>query len=159
MELYEKNLILADKLLENLLRGQELNRSDLRLLQLHMPYYRVICAPLHKVHNICDIIERNAVGSPIYAIEMYMDGVLAFVCGLPDDSQASLEKLLEAIRALVANADVPLGYSPACASPKCSLPPIAKQRRLFLQKKTRQETLCQKPPHSWWTIRQKRKPS
>ncbi len=118
VELYEKNLILADKLLENLLRGQELNRSDLRLLQLHMPYYRVICAPLHKVHNICDIIERNAVGSPIYAIEMYMDGVLAFVCGLPDDSQTSLEKLLEAIRALVANADVPLGYSPACASPE-----------------------------------------
>ena len=34
VELYEKNLILTDKLLENLLRGQELNRSDLRLLQL-----------------------------------------------------------------------------------------------------------------------------
>ena len=119
VELYEKNLILADKLLENLLRGQELNRSDLRLLQLHMPYYRVICAPLHKVHNICDIIERNAVGSPIYAIEMYMDGVLAFVCGLPDDSQASLEKLLEAIRALVANADVPLGYSCLLYTSRC----------------------------------------
>lgn len=50
--------------------------------------------------------------------EMYMDGRVGIRLCLPDDSQTSLEKLLEAIRALVANADVPLGYSPACASPE-----------------------------------------
>src|SRR5699024_3327894 len=100
VELYEKNLILTDKLLENLLRGQDLTRSDMRLLRLHMPYYRIVCAPLHKVHNICDINACNSVGAPVYAIEMYMDGLLAFVCGLPDDTAESLEKLLHALRAL-----------------------------------------------------------
>lgn len=146
-------------MLENLLRGQELNRSDLRLLQLHMPYYRVICAPLHKVHNICDIIERNAVGSPIYAIEMYMDGVLAFVCGLPTIHKPAWKSCWKRYARWLPTRMCHWAIHQPARRPKCSLPPIAKQRRLFLQKKTRQETLCQKPPHSWWTIRQKRKPS
>ena len=116
VELYEKNLILTDKLLENLLRGQDLTRSDMRLLRLHMPYYRIVCAPLHKVHNICDIIARNSVGAPVYAIEMYMDGLLAFVCGLPDDTAESLEKLLHALRALLGSESIPLGCSSSCSA-------------------------------------------
>lgn len=117
-QLYEKNLLIADRIMENLLSGRKVMPNDLRLLKLNMPFYRVICAPLNQVHDVTGIIERNAIGSPIYTIEMYADNQLALVCGQPDGSAESLRLLAEMVRKLVQSDVLPLGFSNAYAAPE-----------------------------------------
>lgn len=116
-QLYEKNMLLADRTMENLLSGRKVPPDDLRLLKLNMPCYRVVCAPLNLLRNVSAIIEHNAIGSPIYAIEMYADGKLAFVCGCTDATNAALRPLSEALRTLLGSQDIPLGYSTAYETP------------------------------------------
>ncbi len=117
-ELYEKNMMIADRTMENLLIGRRVSDTDVQLLRLNMPFYRVVCAPLELVENVTDIIGRNTVGSPVYAIEMCGGGHLAFVCGQRDKSAESLRLLSETIQQLIPQPTVPLGCSAAVDAPE-----------------------------------------
>ncbi|MGI6653337.1 MAG: helix-turn-helix domain-containing protein [Christensenellales bacterium] len=110
-QLYEKDLMYADRIMENLLNGQKVSSSDIKLLKLDMPFIRVVCAPLKDVKNTTEIIERNVIGSPIYAIEMYDDGRLVFVCSQPNNTHESLSLLTDTLRKLVKADNVLLGFS------------------------------------------------
>ncbi len=117
-QLYEKNIMIADRTMENLLSGHRVSSTDLQLLKLNMPVYRVVCAPLRLIENVTDIIGRNILGSPIYAIEMYDSGHLAFVCGQMDKSIESLKLLSTTIQQIIPQETIPLGFSAAIEAPE-----------------------------------------
>lgn len=116
-QLYEKDVVIVDRIMDELLSGRKISAKDMALLTLDSPWYWVVCAPLDQIKNVTEIIEHNGIGTPIYAIEMYRDNHLAFVCGAPEDSEESLMLLSKTLRQLVASDTVPLGYSRAFDNP------------------------------------------
>ncbi len=115
LQLYEQHVLMFDRLLENLLEGQSLTEHDLKQLKLDAPYYYVLLLPLELATNVGSIISRNRIGSEIYAIEMYTDGYLTFLCGTGEATAGEGDRLARQVRGLLDNETAVLGISKACA--------------------------------------------
>ncbi|MDO4650344.1 MAG: hypothetical protein Q4B26_17025, partial [Eubacteriales bacterium] len=116
LELYEKRMMITDRILENLLSGKKVPISDIKSIQLKLPYYRVICLPLDRIKNVSNVITNNLENPTIYSIEMYADKLLAIICGQAGTDEESLNYTLHNIRKLLQDNSIPLGISTAFPS-------------------------------------------
>ncbi len=116
LELYEKKLMITDRILENLLSGKKVPPSDVNTIQMKLPYYRVVCVPLERIKNVSDVIVNNLKDSTIYAIEMYPDKLLTILCGQNSNDPDALDAMLKNIRTLLRDSSIPLGISHAFSS-------------------------------------------
>ncbi len=112
-ELYERNIMFVDRVLENLLSGRRPSPQELQMLQFNKPLFYVAVAQQADIVNCEAIISANAVDASIYSIEMYYDQMLVFVCSGISENDAERAGLAAQLHTL-AGADTKLGFSNPC---------------------------------------------
>ncbi|HML46755.1 MAG TPA: helix-turn-helix transcriptional regulator, partial [Clostridia bacterium] len=114
-ELFEKNRLILDRVLENLISGKHCSPQELRHIPFDRPVFYVVNARRADIAGAGGIIGKNAMDTDLYAIEMVTDGVLCFVCSGLEDGPDGRARLSQRLHALV-GPHVRLGFSAPCAS-------------------------------------------
>ena len=104
------NTIIANTF-ENLLNGENVSKQSIKLLKFESPFYFIASCSLSELSNVNTIIKNNSLINNIYAIEMYRDGYLTFICRSDNPSKNTRSAIVDKIRETMNIQVIPLGVS------------------------------------------------
>lgn len=111
LKVYEQHIMIYDSLIEKLLLGQSVSDNDIGMLKNEKLYCFVVNINSKDATDIDTIISQNKIDGEIYAIEMYSDNYLTFVCFCDNPSFPTRNRILQKIYTLLDSEKIDMGIS------------------------------------------------